>query len=665
MSADWNFSGEGVPAGPPAGHTPPSGSRLGDSSRLADSSRILQRLQPGQRLGELTIQGPLGSGGMATVFRALDRSGRAVAVKMLTRPEERGVLRLEREGQLAGSLRHPGIVSVLRRGEEEGVPYLVYELVEEAGDFLAALTRGPLEGRLDLVERVADAVAHAHRQGIVHRDLKPENVLLDRHGHPRITDFGLATSSSVERLTQTGAMVGTPQWMAPEQVVGERDKQGPPSDVWALGGMLYRALSGGVPPFEGEALHELAAAIMLAQPPAPSSLAAGVSPAVEAVCMRALAKAPHDRYPDGQAFLLALRAARAAPPLAGKLHGARWALAALALAAAAAGGALLELRRRAPAGSAPASSASGATPAPAAAGATPAPSVKPDPRLARGKALIEERRYDEAAPLVQELLAAHPADADCWRLAGDLHDARHRYAGAEEAYGRAAALAPRRADLVVDLANTRFKLGDADGARRRLREAARLDPREVRVALLEGLLCYRDGDVPGTLTAAARLIEDRENRHNGFNLRGLALLTRGDTQGALQDFERSLAAKRTAAGLCNRGLARLQLQEWARAREDLEASIAMDGTDASPHDALCYARFRLEDFEGALRAAERALELDPTLFTAQLSRAGCLERLRRLPEARAAAQRALELARSDRHRAEAEGLLERLRGAGE
>src|SRR5262245_4249580 len=203
----------------------------------------------------------LGRGGMGVVFLAQQlRLNRPVALKMphagLSAEEWR---RFRTEAEAAARLSHPNIVQVHETGEHEGRPFLVMELIE-GGSLAQQLTQAPLAARpaAELLEKLARAVHYAHQRGVIHRDLKPSNVLLMTDGTPKVSDFGLARrlgeSSSLggepSARTQTGAVLGTPSYMAPEQAAGQGKEAGPATDVYALGAILYECLTG-QPPFRG------------------------------------------------------------------------------------------------------------------------------------------------------------------------------------------------------------------------------------------------------------------------------------------------------------------------------------------------------------------------------------------------------------------------------
>jgi serine/threonine-protein kinase len=226
---------------------------------------------------------------------------RTVAIKkVLGGFEAEELLRFQREARLLAKLTHPGIAVVHEVVTDgPGAPYLVMDFVP--GSSLEALCRG--EG-LDparaarIVRGVAEIVAHAHAAGVVHRDLKPQNVMVTPEERPVVLDFGLARQleGEGEPLTRTGDFLGTPAYMAPEQVQGARDV-GPTADVYALGAILFECLAGR-PPFEKPNVLEVLVAVEKEEPPPPSSLSPSVPAGLEAIALKCLRKAPEDRYPS-------------------------------------------------------------------------------------------------------------------------------------------------------------------------------------------------------------------------------------------------------------------------------------------------------------------------------------------------------------------------------
>ncbi|MBI4574875.1 MAG: protein kinase [Planctomycetes bacterium] len=261
-------------------------------------------------LGRYVIRGVLGRGGMGVVYRALDPElGREVALKVLSGgalASESHRERFRREARTAARLAHPRVVRVHDVGTHQGAPYFTMDLVE--GEPLTRIPEGgcpDLRASFALLARVAEAVHYLHSQGVVHRDLKPGNILVDLAGEPHVTDFGLALDREADgRLTRSGAVLGTPSYMAPEQCGGGGDVDAR-TDVWALGAVAY-AMATGRPPFVGEGITAVVTAILDEEPPAPRALRGDLPAAAQAVILKALEKEPARRYPDALAMALEL-----------------------------------------------------------------------------------------------------------------------------------------------------------------------------------------------------------------------------------------------------------------------------------------------------------------------------------------------------------------------
>jgi serine/threonine-protein kinase len=226
---------------------------------------------------------------------------RLVALKVVRAGTHAGaeeLARFRREAEAIASLRHPNVVEIYEVGDQGGVPYYAMELCS-GGSLAQQLAGGPLALRraTELVETLARAVQAAHEAGVVHRDLKPANVLLAADGTPKVTDFGLAKKrdDGSPELTASGAILGTPAYMAPEQASGDGKHVGPAADVWALGAILYELLTGR-PPFRAATPFDTLLQVLSDIPEPPTRLRPGMPAELEAICLRCLEKKPARRY---------------------------------------------------------------------------------------------------------------------------------------------------------------------------------------------------------------------------------------------------------------------------------------------------------------------------------------------------------------------------------
>ncbi len=261
---------------------------------------------PFREFGDYELEGELARGGMGVVYRARQRSlQRAVALKMVLAGRAAApvdLARFQQEAEAAARLAHPNIVPIYEVGEHEGWSYYTMKLVEggNLNQHLARL-RGNPRAAAGLLERVARAVHFAHQHGILHRDLKPANVLIDENGDPHVTDFGLARIlDSHERMTGTGAAVGTPGYMAPEQIRGERSLT-VAVDVYGLGAVLYASLTG-QPPFRGANAWEACQQTLESDAPSPRASNPLVDRELAIICRKALEREPSRRYESAAAL---------------------------------------------------------------------------------------------------------------------------------------------------------------------------------------------------------------------------------------------------------------------------------------------------------------------------------------------------------------------------
>ncbi len=270
-------------------------------------------------LGRYEIVGELGQGAMGVVYKATDPLiDRIVAIKTITlslAQEERDEYeaRFYQEAKAAGRLSHPNIVTIFDVGRTGDVAYIAMEFLQgrELRDILNDDKLLPVDQVIDIVAQVAMGLNYAHEHGVVHRDIKPSNIMVNREGHVKITDFGIARMASAGVRTQTGMVLGSPKYMSPEQVMGKLTDQR--SDVFSLGVMLYEMLTG-QPPFMGENVNAIMYQTLNAIPQPPSALNSAVPEMLNFIVAKALAKDLDHRYQTAKDFANDLRACQGAMP---------------------------------------------------------------------------------------------------------------------------------------------------------------------------------------------------------------------------------------------------------------------------------------------------------------------------------------------------------------
>ena len=263
--------------------------------------------------GRYRVISRLGTGGMADVFLAEDQQlGRNVAVKLLHRrfaEDPDFVERFRREAQAAAGLQHPNVVSVYDRGSFDGTYYIAMEYLPGRSLKQVIREEAPLDPirAIDITIQILKAARFAHRRGVIHRDLKPHNVIVDDSGHAKVTDFGIARAGASD-MTETGSIMGTAQYLSPEQAQGHPVSAG--SDVYSVGVVLYELLTGRVP-FDGETAVTIALKHVSESPPPPRLITPAIPPELEQVVLWSLNKDPADRPADADQLITALEQCRA------------------------------------------------------------------------------------------------------------------------------------------------------------------------------------------------------------------------------------------------------------------------------------------------------------------------------------------------------------------
>lgn len=275
------------------------------TSNSAEGGHQIPPLGSLRYFGDYDLLEEIARGGMGIVYKARQRSlNRIVAIKMILAGQLAGAAEVKRfhtEAEAAANLQHPNIVAIHEVGEQDGQHYFSMDYVE--GQNLAAIARAtPMDPAkaARIMKTIAEAIRYAHLRGVYHRDLKPQNILVDAEGQPHVTDFGLAKRAGMESgLTQSGALMGSPNYMSPEQAQGKQELVGPASDIYSLGAILFELLTG-QPPFRAESMMATLVKVVEEEPVPPRKLSPGVPQDIESICLKCLEKRPERRYSTAQ-----------------------------------------------------------------------------------------------------------------------------------------------------------------------------------------------------------------------------------------------------------------------------------------------------------------------------------------------------------------------------
>jgi tetratricopeptide (TPR) repeat protein len=513
----------------------------------------------GRRVGPYLVEQRVGDGGMGTVYRALRQGDyrQQVALKVIRPGLDSGELlrRFRTERQVLAELAHPHVARLLDGGSTpDGRPYFVMEYIDgQPLDRFCEARRLSTAERVRLLLAVCGAVGYAHGRGVLHRDLKPDNVLVTADGTPKVTDFGLAKrleGAPAEAATQTGAVMGTPSYMAPEQAGGRSREVGPATDVYALGAILYELLTGR-PPFRAETPLDTLLQVLETGPVPPGRLHPGLARDLETICLKCLHKEPARRYPTVAALAEDLRRFLAGEPIRARPAGRaerlwRW------------------VRRH---------------PARAAAAACALAALVIAGVLARQAYLADQQRrgYEERLRDGERQRAEERAQAAA--MSGDADGAA---AAIDEAEARGAS--PGRMHLLRG--QVAFHQGDVEAAYGHLEQAVRLLPDSVAARAMLALACYHSGRGTryGELELEVGAMEPRTPED--FLFKGQAeSLTRPEQ--ALQTLDRAVSLRNSVIGWAARLEARfnhaLFTDDATVARQALDdARVAKEMLPGSP-----------------------------------------------------------------------------------
>lgn len=551
-----------------------------------------------QAVGRYRLQEEIGRGANGVVYRAWDPERKEdVAVKILTEIDPKKRARFRTEVRTLARLRHPNLVTVLAYGEHQGHLYLVMEFVA-GGSLQDELSqRGALAvaRAVELAHALAQAVAYAHSCAVIHRDIKPDNVLLTAKGEPKLTDFGLARDldATHARLTRSQASMGTPGYWAPEQASGKREQISELTDVYGLGATLYAMLTGG-PPIRGRGYLELVQRTLEDAPLPPSRLVPEVWAELEAICLRALAKRPEQRFPSATNFARELHASLRGPRTPPRPRRRRaWSIGTAATLLLCGGVGLW---------------------------AVGGGEEQPDPEVVATSPLEEQaRRAYEAKDfaalrtLAGSFLEETPESplGHLWRGVA-LADAGD-YDAAEDALRVAYAVEETSAQAAFELGQLHFRQADDHAAEDWARRAIELEPGHLEASwLLANALLQQE-----RLDEAARVLEEPSQGEGEGRYRCCILL--GDVRMAQRRYleaEEALRRAQTLEPEATAALQRLALVYGHTKRYEEAEQVFAEALRLSDDDTqILLDRAKLRLVSGnprdALEDARRALELDP------------------------------------------------------
>jgi serine/threonine protein kinase/Tfp pilus assembly protein PilF len=574
-------------------------------------------------LGPYQVLEQLGEGGAGAVFRGRDtRDGREVAIKLLLRPTAQRMGRFQLEAATLARLQHPNVIPVLDYGiAADGRPYLVLELIRGQTLQRRLDTGGPLtpQEAVEVAQQVAAALCAAHAQDLLHRDVKPENVLLRAvDGAAILSDFGLAKElgSQLQRLTQTGAIMGTPGFLAPEQL-GSSQLHTPALDVYGVGATLYACLTGEAPITGASAMEVFQAT--LARAPTPPSQLVSLPSNLEALCLRCLAKDPQERFPDASALLDALEQldSGSAPEAGWRKHPLLLLLPLLVVVGGLLGWEMSPVDEPSP------------SKAPARAVPTPAGTVVSPP------ASPPLSTPGESKPtLVQSELADLIARSD---LALAKHDP-----GAAELVREAYRLAPELPRARLNMALMLVRERKPSAALAHLDRALELEPDLSPAYALRAQIYLLRGDPKAAQRDVDEALSRDENSNTAWAVLGKIRAQRSDLRGAMRALSRAIEIYPGPLHYADRAALNVALGRHARARADLDQALRLAPHLARPWIVSGQLK-RLVSDPTSLEDFERALSIDPDDADALAGRAERLMAAFRYEEAISDTTRVLSL----------------------
>ncbi len=541
--------------------------------------------------GRYLLEERVGEGAFAVVYRARDRKlSRPVAVKVLREQAAASDVirkRFLREARSVAQISHPNVVSVHDVGEEGTKMFLVMELVEgKTLQHLFEKKPGEIRDRVELLEQVSRGLAIAHAQGVVHRDVKPANILLTAEGIPKIADFGLAhLRGSQTLLTASGATMGTPAYMAPEQVQGRLREIGPSTDVYALGMVLYEILTGNLA-HEGNTPVELYNRIVEEDPVRPRKRNPSAPGELETICLKALSKDRHRRYANATAFADDLRRWLDGEPI--EARPASW---------------IYRVRRK------------------VAKRKAIAVSLAVSIVIVAGILALVLPRLQKVEQEKEEILSAQQKSEKAREQARKLVKEgdrtikiREQWKKTVQIYTRAIEADPEYAIAYARRGLILFQNGKLAASVEDYTEAIRLDPDNDQTYNNRGVSFYKMRDLEAAFADYTRSIGLNPSDASPYNNRGRVRSDQGDLDGAIADYTSAIRLDpEYSEAYLNRGAAKAAKRDPEGAIADLTRSIELNPRSNTAYNNRGIERYKMGNLEGAIEDYTKAIGLDPTI----------------------------------------------------
>ncbi|MEK7310327.1 MAG: tetratricopeptide repeat protein [Planctomycetota bacterium] len=566
---------------------------------------------PGGQFGHYSLERKLGQGGMGVVYLARDTTlNRLVALKIMLLQDAESVERFLREARAAAKLKHPNIIQVYEIGTQGKHHYFTMDYIAGVGlDELVQDKNKQPKQMAEIVRDIALALDYAHSQGIIHRDIKPSNILIDSHNKPYLTDFGLAKEvAGLERsLTLTGTIIGTPDYMSPEQARGEKNKLDGRSDIFSLGATFYYSFTG-YAPFKGNELYEVMNNVINKEPITPLKLVPNLHRDLETICLKCLEKEPDRRYQTAQGLADDLNSflageAISARPAAFMTRVIKKVKKHKAVTVTIAGAMILVV----------------ATVLILTIFFTSSKQIRTRAEVILSRIRMGGVSADRKITIAREALKIDPAFAEAWEELGGAYYDKKEYLKAVECYSKAIELAPAQASAYYKRGINLERLKNEE-ALSDYQKVVELAPDSSIGYYCKGSIDFRKRNFESALRNYNKAIELNTDDPFVYNGRAMVYLHNGRTDLALADWNRAIElAPDSAVAYYSRGIFYGMRKEFNKAIADFSKVIELDLKNTSAYVGRGNAYREKKQYEQSFADYTKAIELASELNPSDIS----------------------------------------------